>query len=125
MLREFFRSLPGVLEEAAYIDGAGVFRTFFSVMLPNARTILATIFIFSFCWQWTDTAYSTRYFHELPVFANVVDAIYIRVGLNADLLGTYITRNAATMLIIIPLIILFGFCQKLFLKSVAMSGLAN
>ena len=58
MFREFFRSLPVVLEEAAYIDGAGPIKTFISIMLPNAKTVIATVFLFSFCWQWTDTVYS-------------------------------------------------------------------
>ena len=51
--------------------------------------------------------------------------LYIRVGLNADMLGTNIARNAASMLIIIPLLILFGFCQKMLVKSIALSGMAN
>lgn len=44
LLREFFKSLPAELEEAAYIDGAGTIRTFFQVMLPNARTMMMTVF---------------------------------------------------------------------------------
>ena len=122
---QFFKKLPAQLEEAAYIDGAGVLGTMFKVMVPNARTIMLTVFIFSFCWQYTDTAYSSLFFYDKPVFANVINAIYIRVGLNADILGTFITRNAAAMLIIIPLIVLFCFCQRFFLKSVILSGMAN
>lgn len=125
LMREFFKSLPAALEEAAYIDGAGTIRTFFRVMLPNARTMMATVFLFSFCWQWTDSTYSSIYFNEMPVFANTIESMYIRVGLNADMLGTNILRNAATMIIIIPLLILFGFCQKMLVKSIAMSGMAN
>lgn len=125
MMRECFRSLPVALEEAAYIDGANPITTFFRVMLPNAMTTMATVFLFSFCWQWTDTVYSSLYFNEMPVFANVIDAMYIRVGLNADMLGTNILRNAAAMLVIIPLMVLFVFCQKLLVRSMAMSGLAN
>ena len=125
MFREFFRSLPVVLEEAAYIDGAGPIKTFISIMLPNAKTVIATVFLFSFCWQWTDTVYSSLYFNELPVFANVIDTMYIRVGLNADMLGTSILRNSAAMLVMIPLLVLFVFCQKLFVRSMAISGLAN
>lgn len=125
MMREFFKSLPTALEEAAYIDGASPIGTFFRVMLPNATTTMATVFLFSFCWQWTDTVYSSLYFNELPVFANVIDTMYIRVGLNADMLGTNILRNAASMLVIIPLMILFVFCQKLLVRSMALSGLAN
>jgi len=125
LLREFFKSLPAELEEAAYIDGAGTIRTFFQVMLPNARTMMMTVFLFSFCWQWTDSTYSSIYFNEMPVFANTIESLYIRVGLNADMLGTNIARNAASMLIIIPLLILFGFCQKMLVKSIALSGMAN
>lgn len=125
MFREFFRSLPVVLEEAAYIDGAGPIKTFIRIILPNAKTIIATVFLFSFCWQWTDTVYSSLYFNELPVFANVIETMYIRVGLNADMLGTGILRNSAAMLVMIPLLALFVFCQKLFVRSMAISGLAN
>ena len=125
MMRECFKGLPVALEEAAYIDGANPITTFFRVMLPNATTTMATVFLFSFCWQWTDTTYSSLYFNEMPVFANVIDAMYIRVGLNADMLGTNILRNAAAMLVIIPLMVLFVFCQKLLVRSMAMSGLAN
>ena len=63
LLQQFFRSIPLALEEAAYIDGAGTIRTFFQVMLPNARTMMMTVFLFSFCWQWTDSTYSSIYFN--------------------------------------------------------------
>ncbi|MBE6809697.1 MAG: carbohydrate ABC transporter permease [Ruminococcaceae bacterium] len=125
MMRELFRSLPVSIEEAAYIDGAGPIKTFTSVMLPNARTTMATVFVFSFCWQWTDTTYSSLYFNEMPVLANVVETMYIRVGLNPDPLATGILRNAAAILIMLPLIVLFVFGQKLLVKSMALSGLAN
>lgn len=49
MMRELFRSLPVSIEEAAYIDGAGPIQTFINVMLPNALTTMATVFVFSFC----------------------------------------------------------------------------
>lgn len=125
LLQQFFHSIPSALEEAAYIDGAGTIRTFFRVMLPNARTMMMTVFLFSFCWQWTDSTYSGIYFNEIPVFANTIEAFYIRVGLNADMLGTNITRNAMAILIIIPLLVLFGFGQKLLVKSITLSGMAN
>lgn len=125
MMRELFRSLPISLEEAAYIDGAGPIQAFIRIMLPNATTTMATIFLFSFCWQWTDTAYSSLYFNEMPLLANVVDTMYIRVGMNPDPLATGILRNAAAIIIMLPLMVLFFFCQKLLVKSMALSGLAN
>ncbi len=125
LMREFFRSIPKDLEEAAYIDGAGSIRTFISIMLPNARTMMVTVFLFSFCWQWTDTVYSSLYFSELPVFANTIEGIYVRVGLALDPIGSAIAQNAAAMLIIIPLLALFMVCQKSLVKSIAVSGMAN
>ena len=65
------------------------------------------------------------YLNELPVFANTIQTFYIRVGLNADMLGTNITRNAMAILILIPLLVLFGFVQKLLVKSMTLSGMAN
>ena len=57
IFRQFFRGLPKELEESAIIDGAGVFRTFWSVMLPNARGALVTVGLFAFVWQWNDAYY--------------------------------------------------------------------
>lgn len=48
MLRQFYRNLPIEFEEAAYIDGAGIIRSYFTIMLPNARTILVSIFFSHF-----------------------------------------------------------------------------
>ena len=59
IMRQFFRGLPRELEEAAYIDGAGMFRTFFRVMLPGSVPGLIVAFLFSFVWQWNDYLYVT------------------------------------------------------------------
>ena len=125
LLKEQFAAMPKDLEEAAYIDGAGVFSTFFRVMLPNAKTTMATVFLFSFCWQWTDTAYSGLYFTNLRVLANSIADVQIKSGLAWDSAGTLIARNAASLIIMIPLLILFMFCQKFFVRSISHSGLSN
>lgn len=51
LMRQFFRGLPKELENSAYIDGAGFFRTFFSIMLPNAMNMMITVLLFAFTWQ--------------------------------------------------------------------------
>ena len=55
MTRQFFRNQPKELEEAAYVDGCGTLRTFFRIMLPDAKPIITSCFLFSFVWQWTDS----------------------------------------------------------------------
>ena len=125
LLRENFRSLPGDLEDASYIDGAGVMRTFLSIMVPNARTMMVTVFLFSFCWQWTDTTYSSLYLLDVKVLSNVVQELYVRHGVFYDTMGTIITRSAASIFIMIPLLGLFGVCQRMFVKSIAQAGMSN
>jgi multiple sugar transport system permease protein len=125
LMRSFFMGLPKDLENASYIDGASPISAFFQVILPNARIILVTIFLFSFAWQWTDISYPTLYFSQLAVLATKIPVIYIRVGLAADPLGSNIAQNAACMLMMIPLLILYIFCQKALVNSIVRSGNAN
>src|SRR5699024_3365474 len=54
MFRQFFRTVPDELLEAARIDGAGEFRIFFRLLLPISRPIIAVLAIFSFQWRWND-----------------------------------------------------------------------
>ncbi len=58
MLRQYFKSIPKSLEEAAYVDGCSTMHTFVKIMLPDAIPTIASCFLFSFVWQWTDLFYS-------------------------------------------------------------------
>lgn len=120
LMREFFRTMPGNLEEAAYIDGCGPIQAFLRVMVPNARGMMTTVFLFSFCWQWTESDYARMYFSEIPLFGNVFANIT-----GATVMETSIIRNAGAILILIPLVLLFLIFQKTLVKSITLSGLAN
>jgi len=121
----FFKGLPKDLENAAYIDGAGAFRTFFSVIMPNAVSIIVTVMLFSFAWQWTDLSYPKLYFTSLKVIPTVIGEIYVRVGLTPDTIGSSIAQNAACMLLLLPLLVLFIFGQKFISQSISRTGQAN
>lgn len=125
LMKETFETLPKDLEDASYIDGAGTLKTFIQIMIPNARSMIITVFLFSFCWQWTDTSYSTLYLVDRKIFANAIYNVSVRIGVSVDDTSTFIARCAASVLIMIPLIILFTFCQKYFVKSISRTGLAN
>lgn len=119
-LREFFRTMPGNLEEAAYIDGCGPIRTFIQVIVPNARGMMATVFLFSFCWQWTDYTYAGTYFSEMKLLGNIFREI------TADtVMETTIVRNAASLICMVPLIFIFLILQRTLVRSITLSGLAN
>lgn len=121
----FFRGLPQNLEDAAWIDGAGAFRAFWSVILPNSKAVIFTVLLFSFSWQWTDVSYAQLYFSSLKVIPATIGQIYVRVGLSADPIGSAIAQNAACMLLILPLIFLFILGQRYMTQSIARTGMAN
>lgn len=120
-----FRGLPKELEDAANIDGLGSFGTFVRVMIPNAKNIFLTVFLFSFCWQWTDVSYTNTYFTDRPLLASRILDITVRVGITYDNKGTGIARNAACLIIMVPLILIFIFGQKKITQSITTSGQAN
>ena len=125
LIRDNFMAIPNSVEEAAYIDGAGIWTTFYRVMLPNARVIMITVFLFSFCWQWSDTYYTSLYLTETKVFANVWSDIVVRFGTDTNQLATFYARCAGVLFMVIPLFCLFAVCQRFFVKSIAQSGLSN
>lgn len=125
LMKAQFESMPFELDEAACIDGAGVWQTFWRVMLPNAKTTMITIFLFSFSWQWTDELYANLYYPNTVIFANYLERVSVSFQNMGDSIGTLISRSAATLLIMLPVLILFAFCQKFLVQSISRAGLAN
>lgn len=129
LMREFFKDLPRDLENAAYVDGASIGRTFINIVLPNAKGMMITVFLFAFCWQWTDTQFSTLYFTSKTTLAMrpIVGSYMVIKGMtaSADPLQTAILKAAATIIIILPVIVLSAFCQKFLVRSISRSGMAN
>ena len=64
IFQQFFRGLPRELEDAAYIDGCSIPKTFVSVMLPNSRSAIVSCVLFSFVWYWNDYFMSSLYFSK-------------------------------------------------------------
>ena len=128
LLRQFFRGIPDELEESAYLDGSGVFRTFFSIIIPLSGTMLVTVFMFAFCWQWTDNFYTDLFYtsggpHLLP------NIIKIPKSLNIDFAGKELyntaINNTAGILILIPLIIMYLFGQRYIVQGIERSGITG
>ncbi len=119
MLRQFFRGIPSELSDAARIDGAGEFRIFWEIMLPLVRPALVVVAVFSILYTWQD------FFGPL---------IYLQDQMKYPLsLGLFAFRSQRTMewalimtastLTVLPLIVVFLFTQRYFLRGVAMTGL--
>jgi len=119
LLRQFFSDLPNELEEAARIDGANRFQTFWRVILPLSRPALATLVVLSFLGNWNDFLW--------PVYVLFTpEALTLPPGLS-QLQGAYTTDYPVIMaggvLASIPVIILFTFAQRYVIEGVARSGI--
>ena len=133
MIRQFFRTIPKELEEAAYVDGCGTLKTFVKIMLPDAKPILTSCFLFSFVWQWTDGFYSSMFLGAVPLLSNKVTRIgdqlshyminTMKVGTGASIGYTNCIVATGTLMVIVPLIVLYLFAQRGFVESLSSSGI--
>ncbi len=131
LLRQFFRGIPDELEESAYMDGSGTFRTFMQIILPLSVPMMVTVFMFAFCWQWTDVFYTTMFFPttETPFLVKIVSmptpASLITEFAGTELYNTAI-RNTCGLMIILPLVLLYAiFGQRFLVQGIEHSGIAN
>ncbi len=133
MIRQFFRNIPRELEEAAYVDGCGTLKTFVRIMLPDAKPILTSCFLFAFVWQWTDNFYSKMFLgnisllaKELAVVADRMDAWVVntlKIPGGASVGYTNCIVSTGTLMVIVPLLILYLFAQKGFVESISSTGI--
>ena len=115
----YFIGMPRELEEAARIDGAGVLRTFFSVILPNARAVFASVAILTFLTQWGAFLWplmvtSSESVRPLPL------AIATFHGLPPLQWGDIF---AFGMMMVLPVLLIFLLFQPWFVRGVAASGI--
>ena len=129
MMMSFFKGVPDELEESAYVDGCGTFRTFLQIIIPTAVPMMITIFLFAFSWQWTDEFYTELFFtsskmHMLPDVFKTIPVTLETTYAGQSLFYSAI-RNAAGMLIIAPLVIMYLFCQRYLVQGIERSGIVG
>ncbi len=132
LMRQFFKGVPDELEESAYVDGSGTFRTFLQIIIPLAVPMMITIFLFSFSWQWTDNFYTEMFLgREGPwVMRNITQDVPSSLALlyGKDPAYSYyatILRNTSGIMVIAPLVIMYLFCQKYLVQGIERSGLVG
>jgi multiple sugar transport system permease protein len=111
IMKNFFESIPGSIEEQARIDGAGTFRTFWSVVLPMARPALVTIFILSFQGSWNELAQfiiSTNDPNQTTLTKGVASLVSGQLGAA----NRYPLKLGAALIMTIPVAVLFFVFQR-------------
>lgn len=119
LLRQFFLGMPREIDEAAMIDGAGPFRIFWSVILPQATPALTAVALFHFFWAWND------FFGPLIYLAGNPTKFPITVGLtafnNLYSQATNLIQAASLISAVLPVIVFF-MAQRVFMQGVVITG---
>ena len=122
LMRQFMRSQPKALEEAALMDGAGYFKIFCRISLPQLRPALSALGIITFTQTW-------NYYFQARVLLEPQDSMTLPIAM--DMLrghlgaGNLAVVMAAMSMAVLPVIILFLLAQKLVIEGVTMSGIKN
>ena len=122
LLRQFFRSIPYELSDAARIDGANDFRIWWSIILPLSKPVLATVAIFAFQSTWDDFLGPLIYMGQDPNMRTLAVGLYqFRNTPGGDNLMPYLM--AMSLVMMLPILFIFGFGQRYLVRGVTMSGL--
>lgn len=129
---QFFKGLPKELEEAAWIDGAGPWKTFFRIIIPSSGSAAVTVLIFSVIYNYSDYYLPQIYLSEnlpLSVMLNrfryslgSIMEYYIEDG--GNLMPQYVII-ASCFIFLIPIIIFYSFVQKKFISSISTTGIVG
>jgi ABC-type glycerol-3-phosphate transport system permease component len=127
LMRQFVMTIPPELDDAARIDGCGTFRIYWNIVVPLSAPALATIAIFSFQTKWNQ-------FFEPLIYINKVDILPLAVGVRmfssaALMPGGGVSGNiswshllAATVVMVLPIVIVFFVAQRAFIQGIVVSG---
>ena len=131
IFRQFFMGLPKELSEAAAIDGCGQFRTYATIMLPNATPAIVTVLMFSLVWHYGDTFYSSLLLQS-PAFLHValgqVVGNYLHyhfLWLEVDVLRAQLVFFPSVVLVIVPIMVIYAIMQRRFIEGIERSGIVG
>ena len=121
LLRQFFISIPKDLDNAARIDGAGEFRIFAQIILPNAVPAILTVGMFNFMGNWNDLLWPLIMTSK-PETSTITAGLAMLTG-HGSSVTPYGVVMAGALISALPLLIVFFFVQKRFVEGIAMTGM--
>lgn len=130
IFRQFFHGISRELEEAAYIDGCSPFQTYLRIFIPNSIPALTTVFLFSLVWHWNDAFEPAVFISDFNKYTLSLNLANLRAIITG---GTQIwdpllilpPQYAGAILVIVPMLILYIFTQRLFVESVERTGIVG
>ena len=138
MFTGFVKSIPLEIEEAAAIDGCGPVRTFLRVMLPNARSLAATVLVFSVVFYWNDHTLSSVYFQtDFPLAVNLTNLRSMLTSSSQVIQGMagvsghelFLLREpilaCGCLLSVLPIVLFYVIVQRNFIEGAERSGIVG
>ena len=119
LLRQFFRGVPRELDDAAMIDGAGLFTAYFRVLLPQVRPAVVAVVLFQTVGAWNDFMGPLIYIHSM-------DKMPLALGLQTFMLNhgsEWPLLFAAATMMTLPVLALFFLSQRVFVEGITMTGM--
>jgi ABC-type glycerol-3-phosphate transport system permease component len=123
LFRQFFMTLPMDLDEAAKIDGANYFQILFQIVLPLSLPVLATVGIIAFVNHWDSFLFPLLVLNEPEKFTVSIGLRWFSISPSADARPTDHLLLAGSVMMTIPIVLLFFFGQRYFVRGVVMSGI--
>jgi multiple sugar transport system permease protein len=120
LLRQFFLTINRELDEAAEVDGASKFRIYWQIMLPLAKPALATVAIFSFMAYWNDFMGPLIYLSDIEKFTLALGINYLRGARGG---GDLSLQMAASVMFVLPCIVLFFIAQRYIVQGIVTTGI--
>ncbi|NLZ83790.1 MAG: carbohydrate ABC transporter permease [Clostridiales bacterium] len=129
IFRQFFRGLPKEIEEAAFIDGAGMAYTYLRIMMPNAIPSIVTVTVFSMVWQYNDMFYVNLFSmpsnKHITFRLSTVQSTIEFVDEIKDPMISQLNVYAGVVLVVLPILVIYLFLQKYFIEGVERSGIVG
>lgn len=133
MFRQFFKGVPRETEEAALVDGSGAFGIFFRIMIPSAITMIVTVALFSFVWQYNDTTYTDLFLKNNRVLSMTYDALGNSIWDNTSGIASYLKtdeyvaalKSTGVLLMLTPLLLIYTVAQRFFVEGIERSGIVG
>ncbi len=119
LMRQFFKTIPMELEEAALVDGASRVRILFNIILPLSKPVIATVAVFAFLQSYNDFLQPLIYINGRQ---NWTLALGLRALNDVQMTGNWELLFAASTAVLIPILIVFVFAQRYFVQGVATTG---
>ena len=119
MLRQFFLTLPRDLEDAAKIDGCGYFGIFWKILLPLSKPALATLTTFTFMGSWMNFMWPLIVLNSHEKFTLPVGLAYFQSVHHTD----WTLLMAGSLMMILPILLLFIFTQRYFVEGIKLTGI--